>query len=300
MARRPRRDLTCRATCLVPALAAAAFVSFPSLGRAQSFDMIPPDKMAETSGLAGILLVLGLVLFSTVTALLHLTGRKRWTQREAHLVDELARLRHQLDRAQIFLSAEPQIAIAWTSPNGDPDIEGDLSLVTDAPIARRVLGFGSWLAPQAAQQLDACVERLRQRGEAFRMPLASLAGRHLEAEGRPVGGRAVMRIRDVSGDRLELIGLRERYAETKAIADALRTMLNAIADPVWMRDATGKLAWVNTAYIRKRPPATRPPPRSTAAISGAPACRPSSPASGTRSMSSTCPRRCSRLRSPMT
>jgi signal transduction histidine kinase len=234
----------------VPALAAAAFVSFPSLGRAQSFDMIPPDKMAETSGLAGILLVLGLVLFSTVTALLHLTGRKRWTQREAHLVDELARLRHQLDRAQIFLSAEPQIAIAWTSPNGDPDIEGDLSLVTDAPIARRVLGFGSWLAPQAAQQLDACVERLRQRGEAFRMPLASLAGRHLEAEGRPVGGRAVMRIRDVSGDRLELIGLRERYAETKAIADALRTMLNAIADPVWMRDATGRLAWVNTAYIR--------------------------------------------------
>jgi signal transduction histidine kinase len=206
--------------------------------------------MAETSGLAGLLLVLALVLFSTITALLHLTGRKRWTQREAQLVDELARLRHQLDRAQVFLSAEPQIAIAWTSASGEPDVEGDLSLVTDAPVARRVLGFGSWLRPQAAQQLDACVERLRQRGEAFRMSLTSLAGRHLEAEGRPVGGRAVMRIREVSGDRLELIGLRERYAETRAVGNALRTMLDAIAEPVWMRSDGGRLTWVNSAYIR--------------------------------------------------
>src|SRR5947209_18197352 len=149
MARRPRGDLT----CLVPAFAATISVS--PLAQAQGFDFIPPDRMAETSGLAGLLLVLGLVLFSTITALLHLTGRKRWTQREAQLVDELARLRHQLDRAQLFLSAEPQIAIAWTSPGGEPEIEGDLSLVTDAPVARRVLGFGSWLAPQAAQQLDA-------------------------------------------------------------------------------------------------------------------------------------------------
>lgn len=250
MAWRPRRDLTCRATCLVPAFAATASISFSPLACAQSFDLIAPEKMAETSGLAGLLLVLALVFFSTITALLHLAGRKRWTQREAELVDELARLRHQLDRAQVFFSAEPQIAIAWTSPSGEPDIEGDLSLVTDAPVARRVLGFGSWLAPQAAQQLESCVERLRQRGEAFRMPLASLAGRHLEAEGRPVGGRAVMRIRDVSGDRLELIGLRERYAETKAIANALRAMLDAIADPVWMRDAAGKLTWVNSAYLR--------------------------------------------------
>ena len=246
MARRPRRDLT----RLVPAFAATAWVSFPSFLRAQSFEMIPPDKMAETSGLAGILLVLGLVLFSTITALLHLTGRTRWTQREAQLVDELARLRHQVDRAQVFLSAEPQIAIAWTSPNGEPDIEGELSLVTDAPVARRVLGFGSWLAPHAAQQLEACVERLRHRGEAFRMPLTTLVGRHVEAEGRPVGGRAVMRIRDVSGDRLELIGLRERYAETKAIANALRAMLDAIAEPVWMRDGAGKLTWLNSAYMR--------------------------------------------------
>jgi signal transduction histidine kinase len=250
MARRPRRDLTCRATCLVPAFAATAFISTPSFVRAQSFGLIPPDRMAETSGLAGLLLVLGLVLFSTITALLHLTGRKRWTQREAELVDELARLRHQLDRAQVFLSAEPQLAIAWTSMSGEPDIEGDLSLVTDAPVARRVLGFGSWLAPHAAQQLDACLTRLRERGEAFRMPLVSLVGRHLEAEGRPVGGRAVMRIREVSGDRLELIGLRERYAETTAIANALRAMLNAIADPVWMRDDAGKLTWLNSAYMR--------------------------------------------------
>ena len=101
MAWRPRRDLTCRATCLVPAFAATASISFSPLACAQSFDLIAPEKMAETSGLAGLLLVLALVFFSTITALLHLAGRKRWTQREAELVDELARLRHQLDRAQV-------------------------------------------------------------------------------------------------------------------------------------------------------------------------------------------------------
>ena len=54
MAWRPRRDLTCRATCLVPAFAATASISFSPLACAQSFDLIAPEKMAETSGSGGI------------------------------------------------------------------------------------------------------------------------------------------------------------------------------------------------------------------------------------------------------
>ena len=192
----------------------------------------------------------GLVLFSTVTALLHLFGRRTWTEREQQLTGEIAEARAKLDRAQIFLAAEPQIVVAWQSASGDPEIEGDLSLVTDSPPPRRILGFGSWLPPDTAQALDQAVDRLRVRGEAFRLPVATSAGRHLEIDGRPIGARAVLRIRDVSGDRLELTRLREQHGRVVKDADGLKRLLDSIPDPVWCRDPMGRLSWVNAAFAR--------------------------------------------------
>ncbi len=208
------------------------------------------ERMNETQGVVGISVLVALVIFSTSTALLHLTGRRRWTQRESQLSSELTSARAALDRANLFLSAEPQIVVAWGTASGEPDIEGDLSLVMDVAMPRRVLGFGSWLAPESAQKIEQCVEKLRSRGEGFRLALVSIGGRHLEAEGRPIGGRAVMRIRDVSGDRLELTQLRERHARALMEIDAFRMMLDALPDPVWMRDGEGKLFWTNAAYAR--------------------------------------------------
>ncbi|MBV9218879.1 MAG: PAS-domain containing protein [Methylobacteriaceae bacterium] len=222
----------------------------PQSAAAAGFAAFSPEALQQQEDFIGVSVFLGLVLLSTITALLHLTGRNRWIRREHALSAEVTELRARLDRAQLFLSTEPQILVAWGAPSGEPDIEGDLTLVMDAPIPRRVLGFGSWLAPAAAQEMERCVERLRSRGEAFRMALASLGGRHLEAEGRAVGGRAVLRIRDVSGDRLELMRLRERHGQVLAADDALRTMLDAIPDPVWLRDANDRLTWVNAAYAR--------------------------------------------------
>ena len=208
------------------------------------------DLWSDNSNVAGLSVFVGLVIFSAITALLHLAGRTRWTNQERQLTKELADVRANLDRARMFLSSEPQIVIAWGNANGEPEIEGDLNLVTEAPVPRRVLGFGSWLPPESAQTLEGCVEKLRLRGEGFRLSLASLNGRHLDVEGRAVAGRAVMRIRDVSTDHLETIRLSERQAKIMTELDALRTMLDAIPSPVWRRDANGRIAWVNTAYAR--------------------------------------------------
>ncbi|MCC2096688.1 MAG: PAS-domain containing protein [Hyphomicrobiales bacterium] len=217
-----------------------------------AFAATPPmfslGQIGQTQGVAGISVFVALVIFSASTAILHLTGRSRWTQREAQLTADLTKARAALDRANVFLSAEPQIVIAWSSSTGDPEIEGDFSLIMDTPVPRRVLGFGSWLPPDMAQSFEGHVGRLRARGESFRMPLVSLAGRHLEAEGRAVGGRAVMRIRDVSGDRLELTQLRDRHGYMLMEFDAVRGMLDAIPNPAWMRNNEGKLTWTNRAY----------------------------------------------------
>ena len=246
---RPKRCVL-RKFGLMASTALASAAAGLSCAAAADFPLFSLVRINETQGVVGVSVFVALVLFSTSTALLHLTGRKRWTQREIALVSDLTKARAALDRASVFLSAEPQIIVAWGSANGEPDIEGDLSLVMDAPMPRRILGFGSWLAPEMAQILESHVERLRGRGEGFRLALASLGGRHLEAEGRAVGGRAVMRIRDVSGDRLELTKLRERHAKALTDLDTLKSLLDAIPQPVWVRDRDERLAWVNAAYAR--------------------------------------------------
>jgi len=199
---------------------------------------------------SAVLLIAGLVLFSTLTALLHLTGRTRWMRRETALNLELAALRAKLDRADLFLAAETQIVMAWAGPGVEPDIEGDGSLVGDASSPRRALAFGSWLPPDTAQSLDGCVAKLRSRGEAFSFAVTSLNGRHLEIEGRPVNGLAVMRIRDVSGERQEIMRLHEAQTRTVGELQALWTLLDAVPNPAWVRDGQGRLSWVNTAYAR--------------------------------------------------
>ena len=206
--------------------------------------------LRQNADVAGISLIVGLMLFSTLTAVFHLTGRRQWTQRESALNFELAALRARLDRAELFLSAETQIVVAWGGPGDEPDIEGDLGLISDSSNLRRVLAFGSWLAPDMAQGLDCCVAKLRDRGEAFRFTVTSLGGRHLEIEGRPVSGLAVMRVRDVSGDRLEVIRLHESQARTIGELHALWAMLDAVPNPAWVRDGEGRLTWVNAAYAR--------------------------------------------------
>ena len=50
-------------------------------------------------------------------------------------------------------------------------------------------------------------------------------------------GRAVLRIRDVSGDRLELMHLQDQHVLVADEALAMRGMLDALPHPLWLRDA---------------------------------------------------------------
>lgn len=234
-----------RALLLSTTLTAA---SVPAL--AQPLTLAGFDRMAATHGAAGVSLFAALAAITCAGALVHLASRRKWALRERQLVNDLARARADLDRANAFLGAEQQIVVSWRKANGDPEIAGDLTLAMEQPAPLRVLAFGAWLPATQAKDIEDCVERLRARGEGFRMSLQTLHGRHLEAQGRAVGGRAVLRIRDVSGDRLELTQLRERHTRAMLEADALRAMLDALPSPVWMRNADGALAWVNGAYAK--------------------------------------------------
>ncbi len=111
-----------------------------------------------------------------------------------------------------------------------------------------MLAFGAWLVPADAAALDAAVENLRGRGERFRRTVHTLQGRTVEAQGQAVGGQALLRLRELTGERRELVALRATLEEARHGLDALSGLLDAIPQPVWRRSRDGRLAWANAAY----------------------------------------------------
>ena len=227
-----------------------------ALARAQDASQSPetPARLSLNVGsveanIAG-LAILSLMLLATITAVLHLIGRRIWTRRVSGLETELARTNAKLDRAALMLRSESQILISWDRPDAEPTIEGDFTLVADSPLSSRVLAFESWLERAQAVKVEQATGWLLKRGEAFATAVVSLRGRHLEIDGRPVSGSAVMRIRDVSGERLQLAQLRDQFAQAEGALDGLRRALETADMPAWTRDAEGRIAWCNVPYAR--------------------------------------------------
>ena len=194
-------------------------------------DALAPSPAALTPNQIAVIAFAVLFVALATVALLHLAARRGWARRMGEMEAELANAAARVDRATLIVRSEPQIVIAWDRPDAEPSIEGDFSVVADGPAPRRVLCFAAWLEPDEAAKAEEAVERLLSRGEAFRLPAVSLRGRHLEIVGRPVSGSAVVRIREVSGDRLEATRMREKLAETEAAVSAARLAARAGGDP---------------------------------------------------------------------
>src|SRR3984893_13444814 len=136
---------TCAGICIL------LLTASPELGEAAG-QMGVAASLRGQAGAAGASLIAGLIAFPVLAALLYLSGRRRWMEREATHHLELSALRAKLDRAELFLGAETQIIVAWGGSGEDPDIEGNLRLAGDR--SNRGLAFASWLPPGTAQTLD--------------------------------------------------------------------------------------------------------------------------------------------------
>ncbi|MGV3633424.1 MAG: ATP-binding protein [Pseudorhodoplanes sp.] len=202
----------------------------------------------QSHELAALTLVLGVVLFAVVTSILLVRLRQRAAAMEADTRREINALTAEVDRVNALLLSEPQIVVAWAANADEPDIVGDVTIVTQATMPQRVLAFGSWLPSDQAQLIEASTEKLRASGEAFAMTLVTLGGKSIEAEGRAIGGRAVLRLRDVSGIKGELVALASRHDRLVGDMMALRSLVDALPFPVWARDREGRLDFVNAAY----------------------------------------------------
>ncbi len=162
---------------------------------------------------------------------------------------ENAALRQRLAGAESILKAEPQILIHWEP--GQP-----LSVVTHALTSvagvpgnhRELVRFGVWLEPSGAAELKAGLDGLFESGRAFSVIVKTIAGGHLEAEGRTAGGRAILRMRDVAGYKRELARIVDTHQQLTRDIEAGRALLNSLPSPAWVKGDDGRIVWANRAY----------------------------------------------------
>ncbi|MGZ5845338.1 MAG: two-component sensor histidine kinase, partial [Xanthobacteraceae bacterium] len=221
------------------AIALPAF--FPHLAQAaemtgqsepSTFDAYVSALLAlDRHEIAALTLTLGVLCFAVVTAILLVRTRSRLAELEASARDESATSKAAIDRAYALLLSERQILVAWAAGVEEPEIIGDPTLLTAADTPRRVLAFGTWLDPDTAGEMERSVDALRARGIAFAMTSATLAGRIIEAKGQVAGGRAILRLREVSGIKHELAELARRHQKHLEDTAAMRALIEAVTAP---------------------------------------------------------------------
>ena len=174
------------------------------------------------------------------------TGRHA---RVAALEEEITQLRRNLATTEAVLKAEPQVLIFWDPGTGVRVGANSLAGVPGLPEQpQQLLKFGTWLDASSAEQLKGELDALFANGRPFNILLRTIGGGSVEADGRATGGRAVLRIRDVSGHKRDLARILDQHRQLSRDIRASRALLNALPSPVWLRSAEGRIEWVNKAY----------------------------------------------------
>ncbi len=177
--------------------------------------------------------------------------RARRDERLVAAQREAAVLRTALDRTEALLDADDQKTVVWESATSEPRVFGGLAERVGAPSDRAsFLAFSSWLSVDTAGELEAAIDKLRRQGEGFCIAVRAAGGALLEATGRTSGRRAVLRLRELTGERRSLAELKEQAVYVIGEMSALRALADLLPLPLWRRNRTGRLVWVNAAYAR--------------------------------------------------
>jgi signal transduction histidine kinase len=217
--------------------------------RGSALNLLSGLTQLERHEVVALAVTVGVISFAVLTAVMLVRTRARASQAAIVARAEILSLRDDVDRAHALLLSEPQVVVAWTAGEA-PVIIGDVGLVASNSTPDAILAFETWLDAERALMMEHAVEALRSHGDGFAVTLTTLGGRYIEADGRALGGRAVLRLKDVSGAKRDVVDLNHRFEELQRDVDAIRTLVEALPTPIWTRYADGRPAWVNPAYAR--------------------------------------------------
>ena len=239
----PHRTTRCAALTVGSTLVGSASAS------AQSFSSLPP----------GLDAMLGNVIWWAVTggtalaafAAFGLLLRASRDDRLATAQREIVTLRAARDRAEALIGADDQRTIIWDTAVGEPQIFGGLPEAVAAPSNEAAfLTFSKWLEAESATSIEAAIDKLRREGEPFQIAARAGNGALLEVSGRTSGRRALVRFRELTGERRSFAELKEQAVYVINEMSALRALADLLPIPLWRRNRTGRLTWVNAAYVR--------------------------------------------------
>lgn len=196
-----------------------------------------------------MVLSLGALLFAGGMSWQALRIQQQAATERSRAVKDVNTIRRELNLAQAMLKAEPQLLMLWDE-KGEPNlIIHTLDTDTGIPFHfSETLYFDQWLEISSAYELRARLEELFQDGRAFTLTIRTLTGHHLEADGRSAGGTPILRLRNIAGSASEIANIYEHRRRLARIVEAQKSLLNALPLPVWFRDQSGKINWVNQAY----------------------------------------------------
>ncbi|MCP4382658.1 MAG: two-component sensor histidine kinase [Hyphomicrobiales bacterium] len=224
-----------------------ALVVGPNRGSAQV--LVSVTESISAGSIVFLAVLFGTVGFAVFSAIALLRAKNRAETENAELQLQIADLRSALDMTEAMTRRDDETIVAWNRTQDTPTVAGALPPATGAPADRAgFLAYGTWLKSESAARLDHAMDRLRDHGESFVVTLATCAGRLIEVRGSAAGAVATARFRDLSGDQLAHAEIAARHELLEAEIEAMRTMFAIASMPIWLRDETGRLAWVNAAY----------------------------------------------------
>ncbi|MFT3733325.1 MAG: ATP-binding protein [Hyphomicrobium sp.] len=199
-------------------------------------------QMATVGFIAGAMFIAGLVVWR-IGSVARADAKKAKAESQ--------HLRRNLAAADAIIRAEPQVLIFWEQGQAVRIAAHTLTGIPGLPEQHaEILRFGQWLDARSADTLKALLDKLFANGRAFGTILKTIAGGTLEAEGRAVGGRAVLRFKDVSTYKAEIARIDEQHDALARDIRSSRALLDTLPMPVWLRDQAGHLVWVNAAYVK--------------------------------------------------
>lgn len=229
------------------ALAACTILSAPLAYAANSTSI--GGGYFTTSGIAGISILTGILAAAFISTAWQIRRRNHVEAENRDVRAALSDASQKISSFEALIADKNRRIVIWDSLSGQIEVIGQLPPETGAPsLDRDFLAFGKWVTPRSAGQLEKAIDDLRNKVSTFDLVIETQRSEAIEAQGRVSGGRAFVRFVALNNLRAELAELQIERDRLNSTISSFQALLDTIDMPVWQRNNSGNLTWVNEAY----------------------------------------------------
>ncbi|WP_377404137.1 ATP-binding protein [Rhizobium helianthi] len=211
--------------------------------------VVPAAKLFTSSEVIFSSLAVGAIAAALLSTIWLVRQKGTLEAESQEMRGALSDAHRKISKYEALIADKNRRIVVWEAGPSRPEFLGQLPPETGAPLEDRdFLAFGKWMRPHSAVELERAVESLRSSGHTFDLVVETQRDEILEVQGRVSGGKAFVRFIALNNLRAELAELKIERERLVSSINLFESLLDALEQPVWRRDADGTLAWVNHAY----------------------------------------------------